>query len=84
MLPDPVDGTLRLREEVTIERWDEHEMEVLASAPCRPGERLTLEVTGNGSRPLQVDVRDSRPLVAADGRIRHRILLIIDRGAATA
>jgi hypothetical protein len=84
LLPEPLDGTLRLREEVAIERWGDGEVEVMAAVPCRPGEKLVLEVTGNGHKPQHLVVRESRPFVAADGAIRHRILLAIDPGAVPA
>lgn len=70
---------LRVREEVAVERWDGDEIEVLASAPCAPGERLVLEVAGNGHKLLHLTVRGSRPLMT-DGGIRHRVLLTIERG----
>ena len=81
LLPEPLDGVLRVRDEVAIDRWDGEEVEVVAPAPCRPGEELVLEVTGNGHKPLRLVVRESRPFVAADGAIRHRILLAAGPGA---
>ena len=73
-----MDALLRLREEVTVERWDARGGEVVTSAPYRRGERLTLEVAGNGHRPLGVVVRDSRVSVIPGELISYRVLLAID------
>ncbi len=79
LLPNPVEALLRLREEVTVERWDASEIEVLAPAPCRRGEHLVLEVAGgNGQRPVGVTVRDSRVSAGAGDALRYRVLLAVD------
>jgi len=77
LLPEALTGSLRVREEVAVERWDERELEILAATPCRPGERLVLEVAGNGQRSLHVTVRESHPVVGGDGAIRHRVILSV-------
>ena len=77
-LTHPVDGYLRVREEVTLEEWNDAEVVVLSPEPCRPNERLLLEVPGGDRRRLNVKVRESRPAVVADGAIRHRLRLSIE------
>jgi len=77
LLPEALTGSLRVREEISVERWDEGELEILAATPCRPGERLMLEVAGNGRRSLHVTVRESHPVVGGDGAIRHRVILSV-------
>lgn len=82
LLAQPVDGNLRVREEVTVEEWTENEMVVLSPEPCRADERLTIELPGNSRRRLSVRVRESRPTVIADGPIRHRLRLAIQHHGA--
>lgn len=81
LLAQPVDGSLRVREEVAIEAWNEDEVVILSPEPCRPDERLTLEVPGDARRHLAVRVSECRPAVAGDGAIRHRLRLQIERHA---
>jgi hypothetical protein len=77
LLTKPFDGDLRLREEVSVEHWGEQIVVVISSAPCRRSERLTLEVPGDGRRRVNVVVTESRPIVAPDGAIRHRVSLAV-------
>jgi len=77
LLPETLAGTLRVREEIAVERWDEQELEILATTPCRPGERLMVEVGGKAQRSLHVTVRESHPVVGHDGTIRHRVILAV-------
>jgi hypothetical protein len=85
LLSEPVDGSLRLRDEVAIEVWGEKEVVVISPEPIRPDERLTLEIPGDSRRRLSVRVSESRPAVADDGVIRHRVRLSIeDRGTHSA
>jgi len=42
LLAQPVEGHLRVREEVTIKKWSGSDVVVLASEPCACNERLTL------------------------------------------
>jgi len=77
-LAQPVEGNLRVREEVAIESLTEREAVILSSEPCRASERFTLEVSGPVHRRLNVMVAECRPAVAADGAIRHRCRLSVD------
>jgi hypothetical protein len=78
LLAQPVEGNLRVREEVAIEEWTDREMVILSPEPCRADEQLTLEIPGDGRRRLNVKVRESRPAVVADGPIRYRLKLSIE------
>jgi hypothetical protein len=79
LLAQPVEGNLRVREEVTIEEWTDGEVVILSPEPCRAEERLTLEVPGGVRRRFSVKVRESRPAVVRDGPILHRLRLSIER-----
>ena len=79
---EPVDGSLRVREEVAIEHWSEEEIVVLSPVPCPAEERLTLEIPGNLRLRVDVRVSESRPAVTDDGSIRHRLRLVIEGNAA--
>jgi hypothetical protein len=82
LLSEPVEASLRLREEVSVERWGDGEVVVLSPEPLKPDERLALEVPG-GARPrLNVRVSESRPAVSEDGAIRYRLVLSIEAHAA--
>jgi hypothetical protein len=76
LLAQPIDGNVRLRDEVMIEAIDEHEITVLAAEACRPDERVSLEIPGGSRSRVHARVADSRPEVAEDGAIRHRIRLV--------
>ena len=78
LLARPVEGQLRVREEVAIEEWNGGEVVVLSPEPCRAEERLTLEVPGDSPRRIGVRVRESRPAIVADGAVRHRLRLVIE------
>jgi hypothetical protein len=78
LLSQPVDGSLRLREEVAVEEWNDGELVVLSPQPCRADERLALEIPGSGRQRVIVRVRESRPIVVADGPIRHRLRLSVE------
>jgi len=82
LMVEPVDGSLRVREEVAIEHWSEEEIVVLSPEPCRAEERLTLEIPGNLRLRVDVRVSESRPAVTDDGSIRHRLRLVIEGNAA--
>jgi hypothetical protein len=75
VLTEPIEGTLRVREEVSIESRNERQIVVLSPAPARPEDVLTLELPGVEPRHLRVAVAESRPTVAPDGSLRHRLLL---------
>lgn len=81
LLAQPLDGSLRVREEVAIEEWDGNDIVVLSTAPSRPAERLTLELPGIDPRHIEVTVADSRPIVAPDGTLRHRLHLTVRPGS---
>jgi hypothetical protein len=74
-LIEPLDGSLRIREEVAIESWGDHQVVVLSSTPARPNDTLTLELPGDGPRHVLVTVAESKPVVAPDGSLRHRLCL---------
>ena len=85
LLVQPVEGSLRVREEVAIEALSEDEAVVLSPEPCRSDERLTLEIPGNPPRRVGVRVTECRPMVENDGGIRHRLrLTIVNEDAKTA
>lgn len=84
LLAQPIEGNLRVREEVAIEEWTENEMVILSPEPCRADERLTIELPGDSRRRLIVKVRESRPAVVADGPVRHRLRLAIQHHATDA
>lgn len=82
LLSEPVNASLRLREEVTIEQWGEREVVVLSPEPIKPEERVALEVPGNSHHRTHLRVLESRPAMTDDSAIRHRLRLAIeDRGA---
>jgi hypothetical protein len=80
LLNEPLDARLRVREEVAIERWDEDEILVLSTAPSRAADSLILELPGPDPRHLRVRVDESRPVVAPDGSLRHRLRLVVEPG----
>jgi hypothetical protein len=77
LLAEPLEGNLRVREEVAIERWDGNDIIVLSGAPSRVAESLTLELPGDAPRQVKVTVEESRPVVAPDGSLRHRLRLAV-------
>jgi hypothetical protein len=78
LLSEPVDASLRLREEVAIERWGDGEVIVLSPEPLKPEERLALEIPGGTRSRLNVKVSESRAAVSDDGAIRYRLVLSIE------
>jgi hypothetical protein len=81
VLSHPLEGNLHVREEVSIERWSDHEIVVLSPAPSRRAQNLTLELPGTRPRRLLVQVEGSSPVVAPDGSLRHRLRLVVLNGA---
>ena len=77
LLNAPIDGTLRVREDVTIEEWHGDEVSVISCVPSKPQERLTLEMPGDAGEQVQAVVQESRPIVTNDGSIRHRLRLVL-------
>jgi hypothetical protein len=82
LLSEPANASLRLREEVAIERWGDGEVVVLSPEPLKPEERVALEIPGGARRRMNVRVLESRPAVSEDGAIRHRLVLTIEAPAA--
>jgi hypothetical protein len=80
LLAEPIDGRLRVREEVAIERWDARELVVLSSTPSHQDDVLTFELPGVAPRHVLVKVISSKPIVAADGSLRHRVRLALENG----
>lgn len=78
LLAQPMEGQLRVREEVAIEEWSDGEIVILSPEPCRSGERLTLELPGDSRHRLNVWVRESRAAIVSDGAVRHRLRLSIE------
>ena len=76
-LTTPIEGELRVREEVVIERWSRKEVVVLSTMPSHGDDRLLLELAGEDLNALRVKVVDSKPVVAVDGSVRHRIRLAL-------
>ena len=83
-LAQPVDGNLRVRDEVAIEEWREHDMVILSPVPCRVGERVTLEIADRARRDVSGTVAQCRPSMTGDEQIRYRVKLSIERQAAAA
>jgi hypothetical protein len=75
-LAAPMDASLRVREEIAIETWDETGIEAISDVPCPVAEVMTLELAGNGASQVPVVVRESRAFVAPDGAIRYRIRMV--------
>jgi hypothetical protein len=79
LLTEPLDGHLRVREDVSIERWTDREVIVESTVPVRTDETLTLEVPGPAPRQFQVRLAESHVMVQPDGALRHRLRLVIQR-----
>jgi hypothetical protein len=77
LLTAPIDGSLRVRDEVAIERWDDREIVVLSPTPSRADDILTLELPGVDPRHVVVKVTESKPVVVQDGALRHRLVMVV-------
>lgn len=75
LLAQPIDGRVQVRDEVTVELLDRGEIVALAAESCRPDEHVVLEILGNGRQRISARVLESKPVVAEDGVIRHRVRL---------
>lgn len=75
VLNPPLTSTLRITEDVIVERVAGDEMWVLSDAPGRPDERLMVDRVGSAP-PLVLGARvlGSDPVVVR-GRVRHRLRL---------
>ena len=83
ILAEPIEASLRVRDEVAVQSWSDHEVVVLSPEPLRPEERATLEVHNGARRRVNVRVAESRPEIAVDGAIRHRLVLSIEDHGGT-
>jgi hypothetical protein len=81
-LAQPLEGSVLVREEVSIEQWSGNELIVLSPEPCRPRERLRIEFPDRSRRRCRALVVESRPLMADDGVIRHRLKLTLESESA--
>lgn len=73
----PWAGTLRVPNDVMIERYSDDEVWVVSTTPAHRDERLTLDLTGSGlAETIRVRVVDSVPVVV-EGVVRHRLHLAI-------
>jgi hypothetical protein len=84
LLSQPIEGSLRVRDEVMVESLDRQEIVVLAPEACRPDELVSLEIPGSNSHRVHARVAESRPVVTEDGAIRHRVRLIASAAALAA
>jgi hypothetical protein len=77
LLSRPWEGTLRIPDDVVVERHDEaqNELWVLSPSPAHREERLRLDLL-EPDRSLSVRVVDSTPVLQA-GFVRHRLRLAI-------
>lgn len=78
LLAEPIEGSVHIREDVSIERWQETELVVLSPEPCRPQEQLRIEFPGHSRRRISATVVESRPSMTDDGVIRHRLTLLVE------
>ena len=73
----PWEGSLRVPDDVIVERCNDSEVWVVSTSPARVDEVMTLDVTGSGS-PVTMNVRvvESVP-VLIEGVVRHGLRLVI-------
>ena len=84
LLHQPVEGNVRVRDEVTIVSLGDREIVVVSPEACRPDENVSLEIPNSGRFRVNAKVAESRPLVAEDGAIRHRLRLVPSSGGIEA
>jgi hypothetical protein len=77
LLAAPVDASLRVREEVSIESWSRGEIEAISTTPCPTNEAVTLELAGDGGDRVSVAVRECRPFVTDGGLLRYRLRMTL-------
>jgi hypothetical protein len=82
LLAQPIEGNVLVRDEVTIETLSEREIVVLSPESCRPRDQVGLEIPGRARHRVNATVAESRPFVAEDGAIRHRLRLVPDNSQA--
>jgi hypothetical protein len=78
LFAEPLEGNVHIREDVSVEERHGNELVVMCPEPCRPQERLRIEFPGRSRRPLRATVVESRPSVADEGAIRHRLRIVIE------
>ena len=78
LLAQPIEGNLRIREEVAVEELSAQEVVILSPEACRPQELVTLELAGHVRQRVNARVAESRPTVSDDGVIRHRLRLVVE------
>lgn len=78
LLAQPIEGNLRLREEVAVEELNDHEVVLLSPEACRPQELVIVELAGHVRHRVNARVAESRPAMSDDGVIRHRLRLVIE------
>jgi hypothetical protein len=83
-LAQPVEGSVRVREEIALQKLTEREAVALAFEACHPDERVTLELPGGALRRVDARVAESRPVVAEHGGIHHRLRLVLNRSVVEA
>ena len=82
LLAKPVDGSLRIREEVAVEEWQGNELVIMSPEPGHPQERLRIEFPVGSRRHVNVRVIECRPVVLEDEAIRHRLRLLVESDRA--
>ena len=83
-LAQPIEGRVRVREEVVLEVLTKREIVVLSPAACLPDEHVTVEIPGSVLPRVSARVAESRVTVTEDGSIRHRLRLVLNGSAASA
>jgi hypothetical protein len=78
LLAEPIEGRMHVREDVVVERWEGRELVVLSQEPCQVREELRIEFPGTSRRRVSGRVFESKPAVADDGAIRHRLRLVVE------
>lgn len=70
------EGTMRVLQEVAVQRGAGGEFVAVSRAPAVVGDRLTLDLVGGGATmSVAVEVVDSRPIVVA-GSVAYQVRLV--------
>lgn len=73
----PWTGSLRVPDDVVVDRRSDTEMWVISASPAPADEVMTLDLSGSGAQaPMNVRVVESVP-VLIDGVVRHGLRLVI-------
>ncbi len=80
LLPEALEGTLRLMEDVIVESYASSEITVVSGVPARSDQSLAITSVGVAPpAPLEVRVTESTPAIV-DGVLKHRLRLrVVDR-----